>query len=450
MKLGVLVPYRNREEHLEIFTSHMKKYFSKQNLDYTIIVSEQSQDSPFNRGLLLNLAFLKAKELKCDYVVLHDIDMLPIDADYSYPEFPRHMITDLQLPPKVERVMETYYFGGATIFSTKHFELINGFSNNYWGWGFEDDDLRLRCKEKNILSDYYRRKGEYKTLEHKENGHFTQYETFQAKHKFKLIQNNNFTNLEKDGLSSIPFKFKTITENLDLVHIYTTVKFNKLGVCVPYRNRQSHLNQFLPNIIDYLTSKNINFRIYIVNQEDEKPLNRGALKNIAAKYALEDGCDYVAFHDIDMLVEDADYSYVKIPTRIATEFRPMAGKYDYKKYFGGVVLLNREHLVKTNGYSNEYWGWGAEDDDLLLRCKFSSLTNNGQPYIKKGTFKVLKHPRTGTLDYASHLSDKNVDRLNLMLDGKINFKNEGLNTLKFKENNLEYLNPFTIFINIMF
>ena len=24
---------------------------------------------------------------------------------------------------------------------------------------------------------------------------------------------------------------------------------------------------------------------------------------------------------------------------------------------------------KVNGYSNEYWGWGYEDDDLLFRCK---------------------------------------------------------------------------------
>ena len=32
-------------------------------------------------------------------------------------------------------------------------------------------------------------------------------------------------------------------------------------------------------------------------------LIRGATKNIAAKIAFEEGCDYVVFHDIDMIPE---------------------------------------------------------------------------------------------------------------------------------------------------
>jgi len=35
-------------------------------------------------------------------------------------------------------------FGGAGSFSREHFELINGFSNKFWGWGGEDDDLYNR------------------------------------------------------------------------------------------------------------------------------------------------------------------------------------------------------------------------------------------------------------------------------------------------------------------
>ena len=449
MKLGVLVPYRNREEHLNVFLPHIEIYLSNQNIDYEIIISEQSQDSPFNRGMLLNIAFLKAKEYKCDYIVLHDIDMLPIDADYSYPEFPKHMITDLQLPPKVDRVMEEYYFGGATIFSTKHFELVNGFSNNYWGWGFEDDDLRLRCQEKNILNNNYRRKGQFKTLSHKENGQFTQYETFLAEYKFKLIEQNKLTNLEKDGITTIPFNYKTIIKNKKFTHLYTTVKYNKIGICVPYRDRENHLNQFLPNIINYLIDKNINFKIYVVNQDDNKPLNRGALKNIAVKYALRDNCNYVAFHDIDMLVENADYSYVKYPTRIATKFNPKMDKYGYKNYFGGVVLLNREHLVKTNGYSNGYWGWGAEDDDLFFRCKFNNLIDKDQPFIKSGIFKVLYHPNSYDSEkFHQDLYHDNLIKLDKMIEGKTNYKNDGLNNINFIENSLAYPNPFTIFISI--
>ena len=40
----------------------------------------------------------------------------------------------------------------------------------------------------------------------------------------------------------------------------------------------------------------------------------------------------------------------------------------YHEYFGGAVVFTKEHLEKTNGYSNNYWDWGMEDDDLFWRC----------------------------------------------------------------------------------
>lgn len=146
-KLGIIVPYRDRYKHLQKFLPYIQDYLNKTEIDYTVIVVEQDNASAFNRGTLCNIGFLEAKKQKCNYVVFHDIDMLPIEVDYSYSEHPIHLAThNIPFPS---------YFGGITLFPVETFEKINGFSNLYWGWGFEDDDLRYRCVKNNIEFSSY-------------------------------------------------------------------------------------------------------------------------------------------------------------------------------------------------------------------------------------------------------------------------------------------------------
>jgi hypothetical protein len=151
-KLGVIVPYRNRYEHLQEFKKSIVEYLESKNIDFKIIIVEQDNAKLFNRGMLCNIGFIEAQKENCDYIVIHDVDMIPIDVDYSYSNVPVHLATD--------GIPFESYFGGMTLFPSNIFEKINGFSNLYWGWGFEDDDLRYRCIKndipfKNIIGDTF-------------------------------------------------------------------------------------------------------------------------------------------------------------------------------------------------------------------------------------------------------------------------------------------------------
>jgi len=152
----------------------------------------------------------------------------------------------------------------------------------------------------------------------------------------------------------------------------------KLGICIPYRNRKEHIEELIPKLTNYLNEKCIPHKFYVGHQVDDKLFNRGAMKNISAYYAFHDGCDYIAWHDVDMIPHDnsCDYSYPKKnPIHIAT----MLSKYNYglgyDQYFGGVVLFTKEQVENTNGYSNDYWDWGQEDDDLFWRCYYEGYTS---------------------------------------------------------------------------
>jgi hypothetical protein len=187
---------------------------------------------------------------------------------------------------------------------------------------------------------------------------------------------------------------------------------HKLGICIPYRNRKEHLDKLIPHLTEHLNKQGIEHSFYVGHQVDDKLFNRGAMKNIAAKYAFEDGCDYIAWHDVDMLPdENTDYSYPnETPIHIATKLSKYNYAINYEQYFGGVVLFTKQQVEATNGYSNEYWDWGQEDDDLFWRCYFEDYTENK-------IYKKYKNKPVANFDgNISHI----IAPLNVDLDEQMN------------------------------
>lgn len=140
MSLAIIVPYRDRESHLTQFIPYMNKFLP----DATILIIEQNDKKQFNRGKLLNVGFL---ESAFDCYCFHDVDKLPVWGDYSCPiNKPR------QIAPNVH---QTYsYFGGVTLFSRKDFSKAEGFHNDFWGWGGEDNELMFQILRKKITAEF--------------------------------------------------------------------------------------------------------------------------------------------------------------------------------------------------------------------------------------------------------------------------------------------------------
>lgn len=175
-----------------------------------------------------------------------------------------------------------------------------------------------------------------------------------------------------------------------------------LCIVVPYRNRLNHLQRFVPHILQFLSGRRP--KLLVVEQGDQAPFNRGALLNIGFALARP-GADYVCFHDVDMLpVDDAcDYGPPVRTTHLAGRVEQFGYRMPYCDYIGGVLLVRPDEFVRCNGFSNRYWGWGSEDDDLYLR-----LTMAGVKIVRKpGRYRSLRHTRS----YRSVANSEQFSRL---------------------------------------
>ena len=150
---------------------------------------------------------------------------------------------------------------------------------------------------------------------------------------------------------------------------------SKMAVIVPYRDRRKQLDIFIPHFDEFMKDKDIDYKIFVIEQRDDRPFNRGKLINVGCK-EIPDEYDYFCFHDVDMLPmsDDCDYSYPHTPRHIAGEVEAHNYQLPFVEYIGGVFLITREDFKKINGYSNEYWGWGVEDLDLLFRIRESDIS----------------------------------------------------------------------------
>lgn len=168
-RVAIVIPFRDRPQHLQALLYNLHPMLLRQQVDYQIFVVEQKGSEAFNRAMLMNVGYVEAlKERPFDCFIFHDVDLLPEDDRnlYTCPEQPRHM--SVAVDKFKYRLPYADLFGGVSAMSREQFHLVNGFSNVFWGWGGEDDDMANRIKAHGLhISRYPANVARYKMLTHK-------------------------------------------------------------------------------------------------------------------------------------------------------------------------------------------------------------------------------------------------------------------------------------------
>lgn len=208
-KVAIIIPFRKRDEHLKFWLYYLHPILQRQQLDYGVYIINQDGDETFNRAKLLNIGYAEAlKEYDYDCFVFSDVDLIPMDDRNTYKCFsqPRHL--SVSMDKFGFRLPYNQYFGGVSSMSKEQFLKINGFPNNYWGWGGEDDDIFNRLSSKGMsISRPSGAIGKCRMIRHerdKKNDPNPQ--------RFDRIAHTRDT-MHKDGINSLSYKVVTVEKD---------------------------------------------------------------------------------------------------------------------------------------------------------------------------------------------------------------------------------------------
>jgi len=309
-RLAIIVPYRDRRKQLDIFIPHMDSFLKDKGIDYQIIVAEQRDDRPFNRGKLCNVVFNTVKD-DFDYFCFHDVNLLPLtdDSDYSYPKKPTHLasIVDDEYIPYEE------FIGGVFLINKEHFEQINGFCDEYWGWGYEDNDLLERMRTKDIPLDS-----------------FVDISSTSKNERYSFNQVYLYNNYVKKNLNKITFEKNTCIEVEPI------------------------------DTIDDLTNKSFSFSIWVnPNQEDYEQF-------IFTRPPIGFGITYTPNNNFKFTLWGGNTAYVIEDYRIPNEWYHLSMTYDkdteeFNVYING-SFIDTKKVSTLEDFSGEWFYIGANSE----------------------------------------------------------------------------------------
>jgi len=171
--------------------------------------------------------------------------------------------------------------------------------------------------------------------------------------------------------------------------VVTVVNVPKYIFIVPYRDREPHrvfFSTYIYKIMEDIPSDDWTF--YFIHQNDTRPFNRGAMKNIGFLALKEAYPNH--YKDIIFIFNDIDtLPYDKNIINYYTDYGVVKHFYGFQFALGGIFSIRGVDFERINGFPN-YWAWGGEDNLINERAKQFGLTIDRSNFYTIGDKNILQ------------------------------------------------------------
>ena len=157
---------------------------------------------------------------------------------------------------------------------------------------------------------------------------------------------------------------------------------------IPYRNRESQMNVYKNHMSWIMENEPNDYEFIFSHQNDNRPFNRGAMKNLGFHYVKQTYPD--TYKNITLIFQDIDTMPGKQNLlHFNTTHGTVKHYYGFNFALGGVFSIKAGDFEKTNGFPN-IWTWGFEDTLLERRCTKHNVNINRSNWYKIGDLNMLQ------------------------------------------------------------
>jgi hypothetical protein len=504
-KLLIVVPYadffpeQKRKKQLRDFVAH----FSNQK-NIIILISEQaSPEKYFNRGQIINagIKWFAENVQKPKYIILHDVDMLPdkkLISEYSSTTEPTSFVPFDEDYKKIYFEKRLDAGGGIFGISFADYIKINGYPNNFWNWGGEDNAFNNRLMANNIKWHHIN-SGKVKHTDLQRKSHKSKMNYLRENKLRSMMTSENIradlNGWKRNGISQTSSRliesqtagnthhvlFRLSEKNLKetLKHNEKVYKEIRSGggdstilILIPYgdlhpkQGRSKELKLAIDHFTEILKkhkSKAYEVKVMVCEQVlPKKYFNKGQLLNLGLKWYCDRNASpsYLIFSDMDMLPDDTLFAeYIKFALAghmaalvpVDEDFRRVYGKEWIPNICNGVFGISYKDFITVNGFPNSLWLWDGEDEVISYRIKRAKIWYH---LVEKGKMRhtdTIRTDNTHKNDYLRKNKLVNYKSYSIIRHDKDNWQKDGYANMtysNFKEKKLnEYINAVELELN---